>query len=297
VTGIPAPPSPIDDELRATLKAAKDKLMATGRFAYARASMIAYFAGPHAHEGYVTIDLVDKGDEARMKFADPPIGAVDDPGGLVAAWQAYEQKFLELLQAGALQIGTEPPPCRALHCLSFDHPDLAPYDERFAREVPPHFADLVKVLREDADPEKRGAAAYLLAYGSPAQAVVDALVPSVRDGDSLVRNDVIRVFTQLPQRAPDANVPLAPFLDALDFPDTTDRNKAAYALLALASRAPDDCRGPILGKDGDILLAMLALAQPNNRDPARRILAALAGKDLGEDVGAWNAWLRSARGR
>jgi hypothetical protein len=88
-------------------------------------------------------------------------------------------------------------------------------------------------------------------------------------------------------------MPLAPILAALQFPSTTDRNKAGYVLVSLADR-PEN-RAPILRTVGSVLLDMLALQQPNNHDPAYQILRKLSGKDFGErDYSAWRAWLNEA---
>jgi hypothetical protein len=150
------------------------------------------------------------------------------------------------------------------------------------------------VLRHDRDNADRAAAAFVLAYAGPRERVVAALVPSIDDPDPEVRNDVVRVLVEIQHHADAPVVPAAPLLRALRFPLATDRNKAAFALQYLVARAPDRFRADVLREAGDTLVAMTALAQPNNRDPAVAILTSLAGADLGSP-GAWMLWVAAER--
>ncbi len=282
-------PAAFDDPaFNASLAAAQARIEQKWQFAFVRVSPIMYFAGDNAGKTYVTIDLVDRGDEARMTFAPAPTGTIADPDGLIAAWIAYEKTANELLGKGLLDVGK----CKGgLHCaLGFGHDSIRAVEDTFIDDAPKQFRALCDVLRHDHDERRRAAAAFVLAYGGDAAHVVAALVPSVDDPSGLVRNNVVRVLVMIQQPAAEPVVPLEPILRALQFPEVTDRNKAAYALAGLATTAPDRFRAQILAEAGDTLVEMAALAQPNNRDPAVEILTALAGKDLGSP-GAWRAWL------
>jgi hypothetical protein len=81
------------------------------------------------------------------------------------------------------------------------------------------------------------------------------------------------------------------------FPTTTDRNKAAYLLAGIAKHASVAARARIARELGDVLLVMVAMKQPNNRDPAIDILKAISGEDHGADAAAWRAWLDRRRAR
>ncbi|HTJ43824.1 MAG TPA: HEAT repeat domain-containing protein [Kofleriaceae bacterium] len=262
-------------------------------FAFVKVSPINYFGtGPDAGKTYVTIDVVEKGDEARMKFAAAPKGTVKDPAGLVAAWNAYEDKMWPLLQKGELEVGK----CRGgLHCaLGFGHDSLRDLEDAFIDGAPKHWRALRDVLRKDKDVAKRAAAAFVLAYAGPADRVVTALVPSIDDPSGLVRNNVVRVLVEIQEKSKKPIVPVGPLLRALRMPEVTDRNKAAYALQYLVATDPDRFRAQVLKEAGDTLVEMTALAQPNNRDPAVAILTSLAGKDLGSPA-AWRAWVNAQR--
>jgi hypothetical protein len=174
-------------------------------------------------------------------------------------------------------------------------PDLAPYAERFAARVPARADALAAVLREDARPDHRADAAFLLAHLPDGAGVVELMLPAIRDPEARVRNNAMRVLAMIAAKDPTIAIPLPPILAALDYPTTTDRNKAAAILASLAKLEPN--RAAIRAGAGDLLVKMLALRQPNNHDFAHEILKDLAGRDLGEhDVAAWRAWLaRPAR--
>jgi hypothetical protein len=246
---------------------------------------------------HLTVDLVDAEDRAqRMAFAPEPAGTHADPDGLIALWNEYEAKAIGMMMDGTLAPVADEK-CPFWHCVSFGHPSLHPYRDAFARRVPPVERELAAVLREDKREEHRGAAAYLLAHLSSGESVVQLLLPSLRDASSLVRNNAMRVLFMISSEHPEIAIPLGPVLEALRFPTTTDRNKAAGILEGITRRAVTaETRAQILAGAGELLVDMLALRQPANHDPAYRILKQLAGRDLGErEVDAWRAWVKAQR--
>ena len=101
---------------------------------------------------------------------------------------------------------------------------------------------------------------------------------------------MLRVLAVIANDHPEIAIPLDPVLEALQFPTTTDRNKAS-AILAGLARRPEH-RAAIRANAGPALIAMLALAQPNNHDFAYEILKLISSRDLGEHaIAEWRAWL------
>jgi hypothetical protein len=275
------------DDLGSPLLAAE--IAKTPGIASAKFSTVTYYDPPGT---FVTLDLVDS--DRQVTFAPAPTGTYADPEGLIQLWRDYEAAFFQLLNAG--EIPAKMGPCPFWHCLGFDHPLLVPYREVFAARVPPHERELVAILRDDKRPFFRDAAAFLLAHLPSGDRVVEVEVPAIRDPDSGVRNNALRVLALIAQRHPEIAVPLDPILDALEFPTTVDRNKASATLAGLVDRPglTDATRERIRARSGDVLVAMLALRQPNNHDFAYRILKRLAGTDLGEHaVDAWRAWVHA----
>ena len=295
-TGLPPVGTDVDMAKGAFIQALQEgKARLQERFtpAFVRTSVTTYAEGKTLA---VTVDLVDKGDEWRLAYAPEPTGSVEDPAGLLAAWNAYHTKMWELVNAGALS--TKDTACpRAFHCFyGATDPRLMPLEDRFIEQVPPHFAALVQVLRTDKSQEKRATAAYLLAYGRSREETVQALLPSLNDAGEAPRNAAMRVLWQAQQDADRVLLPVEPVLRALHGPMISDRNKAGALLKALVEKDPS-LRGRVLRDAGDVLLEMAGQRQLIDREIALQALRALAGRDLGPDVEAWRAWVQAERGR
>jgi hypothetical protein len=280
-----------DDDVRAL--ALRDEVIAEiagmGAFAYVELHVIGYYDPPAR---YLTIDLVDEADRiTRMPFADPPSGAVPDPDGLVALWRDYEGAMWPVLADTG---GAAPSACPAWHCIAgYADPRLARFGDAFVARVPAHEPALVQVLRESGDEIARGAAAFLLAHLADGARVVELMIPAFRDPSEHVRNNAMRVVAMIATHHPEIGVPLAPVLEALRYPATTDRNKAAAILAGLAARP--ELHDAIARDAGDVLLAMLRLSQPNNHDFAYAILKHVSGETFApRDYAAWERWLLDA---
>src|SRR2546423_2955982 len=65
---------------------------------------------------------------------------------LLAAWNDYEKTFWPLVQAHEVRyVPGQESHCRAFACFGgFDHPRLAPFEERFVKEVPANLDGLVR---------------------------------------------------------------------------------------------------------------------------------------------------------
>jgi hypothetical protein len=245
---------------------------------------------------FITIEVVEPEDAGRLRFAPEPSNDIPDPDGLIAAWLDYDEAAWSLQRSG----GLEPPyTCKGgMHCaLGFNHPDLEHREGVFIEKVPGRVAELTAVLRSDRNHERRAAAAFVLAYAKDRKQVISALLPSIDDPGAGVRNNVMRVLVMIQESADTAVVPLDPVLHAMRFPTTTDRNKAGFLLAGIAKRASARDRARIAREVGDVLLAMAAMKQPNNRDPAIDVLKAISGEDHGTDVAAWRVWLDRRRHR
>ncbi|MCA9750741.1 MAG: HEAT repeat domain-containing protein [Gemmatimonadetes bacterium] len=265
-----------------------------GPFAWVGVSRIEQYTSEFPIQ--ITIDVVEEADAARrMPFREAPDGrrtSPEDARDLLDAWKAYERRAGELFRAGELPAIA----CEAHHCLwGFRHPELRAYGERFDREVPGQSEALVRVLRYASEPGDRATAAFLLGHVESAQEIVDALLPSIRDPSSWVRNNAMRVLAQI-SREPGVVIPLGPVLPALDYPTVRDRNKALAIVRNLTGTVEN--RATLILDAGDTLLALLRLEQAANHNNAHLTLTRLAGRDLGErDYEAWEGWLSEERGK
>lgn len=285
------------DHSDARIDAAIDEIRRDGGYAYVHPAMVTYYE-PRGETAYLTIDIVDLQDaRRRMPFAPPPTGSYPDPGGLIATWKAYADEFHELVRQGAR---FKPPiECPWFHCLGDPrHPALRALADRVAAGVPGHVDELATILRDDRDATHRAAAAFVLAYATDGRTVVDDLVPALHDADATVRNNAMRVLAEIALHHPEVDVPVAPVLEALAYPATTDRNKASAILDRLLDHPGAAALYPrVIREAGRTLIAMLRLRQPNNHDFAYRILKKISGQVHGErDLARWEAWLARAEG-
>lgn len=259
---------------------------------FVRLGMTLFFAEEHKGTAFVVADMVDAEDASRLRFLPEPKGHPTDPEGLVARWLEYNQRLFQLQMQGKLDDASS---CRVAHCIGgFGHPDLAGFEPDFVAKVPRNLEALTAVLRDDADADKRGAAAFLLAYAPTAEETVRRLVPCIRDASDGVRNNVLRVLTATQEAAKLPMVDVATVVDAVSLPTTSDRNKAVYLLsFLLEDLAPEVLkaqRAGLIRQLGETLVAMSALQQPINREPAVKVLKQLSGEDH-ESAEEWRAWL------
>ncbi|XXF75059.1 hypothetical protein P2318_18480 [Myxococcaceae bacterium GXIMD 01537] len=292
LAAVPPPGTMLDmgrdgDAFIQALAKGKETLLARYGFALVRNSVSAYAADQTLR---VTVDVVDAGDEWRMRYGPAPTGSVAEPEGLLTAWSAYHARMWALVNAK--EISTQDvSPCRALHCFyGPGHPELMKLEEPLLSGVPKHFAVLAEMLHTDRDASKRAQAAYLLAYGPSREAVAAALVPAMNDPEEAPRNAAMRVLWVLQDHADRPVVPLDAVLRGLQGPLISDRNKAGGLLAALVKKDASQ-RARILREAGEVLLEMAGARQVIERQPALDVLRTLAGKDLGEDPAAWRAWV------
>lgn len=260
-------------------------------FAFVELSLITYFT-PYSGD-YITVDVVEPEDVAqRMAFLPEPKGTFEDPDGLIALWDQYLHLTFELQRSGQLEY---PKSCPAWHCtLGFENPKLAPFLEKFNKLVPPNEKKLARILKEDSRPQFRGNAAFLLAHIKNGSSVIKYVLGSVTDSSKLVRNNAVRVLSDIALKHPEMEIPVEPILQVLNFPMATDRNKAGYTLASLSLKEKN--KKLIIHKAGTILLSMLKLEQPNNHEPAYTILKNISGKNFGDrDYEAWEKWLEKQK--
>ncbi|RKG70354.1 hypothetical protein D7V80_05650 [Corallococcus sp. CA054B] len=260
--------------------------------AYAQVGMSIYFAAERKGSAFVVVDMVDAEDAARLRFLPAPKGHPPDPEGLVARWNDYVERLQQLQMQGKM---SEDSSCKVANCIGgFGHPDLASFEPEFLAKVPTQLDALTAVLREDADPEKRVAAAYLLAYAPTLEETAQRLQPFIRDPESGVRNGVLRVLASTQEAAAKPLLDVATVADAVTMPKASDRNKAThllnYLLDDLSPEALKAQRAGLLRQLGDHLVRMSALTLPINRDPAVLVLKQLSGEQY-ETAEEWRAWL------
>ena len=266
-------------------------IMREGGFAYAAVEMITY---PNDTNHYVTIDVVKKNEQRRLRFVSPIFKGEKYPErhDIIEKMQDFTRVQLQLMLRTNIQPGGE---CPVYHCVStFDNPKLKPYLFLFNKGAIQEKQLILDTLKQDANPQRRAAAAFLVGHFKDPQEIISVLSKYVEDKDEVVRNNVMRVIGATMLKSHINTVDAAPFLELLDSPSVTDRNKSLFVLYSIA----DSQAGKqfMLREGRQRLLAVLKLKQPNNHDFAYRIIKKLSGQDFGEyNIAAWNAWWINAQ--
>ena len=166
--------------------------------------------------------------------------------------------------------------------------------ERFIEEVPRSKEALLRVLREESDPQRRADALSLLAYLRSGPEVAKTAEEGLWDPDDRVREAAMRIFSDIVVYRKGVSVPVAKIAEAMDYPSVDDRTRALAVMLGLAShpRYSDF----VLQKASAQVLKLLRMKNSSNHDMALTTLRMLSSKDYGgSDFAAWEDWVKKAR--
>lgn len=248
---------------------------------------------------YTTVEIVDRNHPERLRFVSstpmraPEIKISAHKHDLIDEMANYSSVGLKMIINH--QLGSKIISCPVYHCVAgFEHPKLKHYLPMFNQGVIKQKSLVIETLNHDPDPSRRAAAALLVGHLPNPHEIISILSTHVADKDDGVRNNVMRVIAATVRKAKLTQIDVTPFLDALDSPYNTDRNKALAVLLGAAESKVT--KNLILQKKGDTLLALMHLKQPNNHDLAYSILKKISGKDFGStNIKAWKEWVSSAK--
>ncbi len=267
------------------------EIMKMANFSYINISPILY---PESNKVYITIDMVDEKDKDRLSyFAPEPKQTISDPDNLILKWTEYTKLGIYSYYKKNKKILLQTK-CPVYHCTAgFNEPELKKYENLFNDLVLKNKEQIIDVLRNDQDKNKRAAAAFLLAHIKDGKELVKILIPSMYDSSSYVRNNVMRVLGATLERVKVSDFPVDKVIVALDFPSETDRNKALYILLSLSNQ-PKYAKY-IRTHAATLLINHLKMFQPNLHDGSYEVLTKISGKKYGErDYKAWQDWLDQA---
>jgi hypothetical protein len=168
--------------------------------------------------------------------------------------------------------------------------------ERFVVYANRELPQLRRVLRNSSDAAQRALAAQVVGYADNKKAVLNDLLEAMRDPSDDVRNNAMRTLLVFADAAPTVGrsiprVPAERFVDLLDSPIFSDRNKASGALMFLVRRDPrllETLRKRALKP----LLEMARWKSEGHAFAAFAILARIAGYS---DDAAMDLWDRGDR--
>ena len=235
----------------------------------------------------IYVGLEEKGAEI-LRFREAPRGTIRLPDDVVQAGNEFDAALERAVERG--DAGEDH---SNGHALMHD-PAARAVEERFitfaARDLP----RLREVLHDSADGEHRALAAEILGYASDKRDVIADLVAAMADPHEAVRNNAMRalwVIADVARRSPALRlrVPPEPFVDLLNSPTWSDRNKASLALMELSDR-----------RDPALLAALRTRALPSLIEMARwksRGHAAAAVVLLGRAAGVPEKTIQAALNR
>jgi hypothetical protein len=253
---------------------------------------------------YSTIEVIKKNQPSRLRFVQHASQKEQSLGlkkkrsnkpDLIDQRLAFDKLEFQLIQSNQidLKVGT----CPVFHCVTnYTHPKLKPYLTLFNQGAVKERQFILATLNKDPDPNRRAAAAFLVGHFKDPKEIIAVLTPHINDPAESVRNNVMRVIGTTLMLAKLQADPVDPYLEILNSPYGTDRNKALNIILE--SAGSPKANQAIIDHGGDYLISLLRLKQPNNHEPAYYILKKVSGKNFGEhDIVAWQRWLNSARSK
>ena len=260
------------------------KLRATGKFAYSQVSSTDF----GNRKSYLSVDVVEKGDEKRLIFNPAPTGSVAVPQDLLDWVRRYEKASFQVFQVKP----RETKDINDGHYMDADE-GLRQYQEKMLEMVPPNYDVLVKALKEDKDPVKRAECATLLGYAKDKKAVILPLEDALKDPVVEVRASAARSLVPIAYLAAHTSIPfpLDPVLEMIHYPTSSDRTKAVAILLQLS--ADPVYHATIRERAGGVLVEMAAAHQPAQQQHSLTLLTIITGEKFGKDLAKWDAWWKA----
>lgn len=270
-----------------------DKIKNRYDFAYVELDMITY---PNDDNYHTTIEVVSRRDKHRLKFIPkinkiPP--TINSKPDLIDEMIEFQNKEINLFINH--QYGNNKEKCPVYHCLTeFVHPSLKNTFHELVIKARQQKKFLINIANNDLSSERRSAAIYLMGYLNDPHEIISLATSHVVDNNDEVRNSAMRVIGITMSKAQIYEINVLPFINLLDSPFDTDRNKS---LLILSSAANLDSSKQLIIQHADKqLIALLRLKQPNNHDFAYIILKKISNQDFGDtNIEAWEEWFKSAK--
>jgi hypothetical protein len=211
-----------------------------------------------------------------VRFRDAPKGDVRLAADIREDANALEQSFMAAVQRGdAAEDDSQG------HAL-FHDPASRLIQQRFVGYAARDLASLRRVLHESSDADDRALAAEVIAYTPVKQDVVADLVDAMRDPSSDVRNNAMRALAMFGRMTPSSDrpavqVPSAPFIDLINSPVWTDRNKSSLALMELTEPRDPKLLAQLRERALPSLVEMARWKSEGHATPALLILGRIAG--------------------
>ncbi|HBC0468140.1 TPA: HEAT repeat domain-containing protein [Legionella pneumophila] len=273
-------------------KSALECINQLDQFSFSNISVVYY---PDTKNNYVTIDLVKTSESYRLptspkRMIKKKIYHSQNLNRLFETWKKYEESNLEQMRAGSLNLQNKS--CPVLHCIwGFDQKEIKDYLPKLKEGAMHYKNELIEIILHGADDIERGLAIFILAHSSQYNELAHLLTELISDSSAHVRNNSMRVLGAIVSKKGIKSLDIDAILNALNYPNLTDRNKAAYVLLNIVLKDPSTHK-KVIQRSGNTLIHLLKLKQPNNHDFAYRILQEISHQHYSEmDYQSWQKWI------
>jgi HEAT repeats len=235
---------------------------------------------------------VEEAGATTLQFRAAPLGAARLAPDIVQSGEEFS-KALRL----AVQRGDAGEDRSEGHAFNHDPAGRA-VQERFLVYARRDLPTLRLVLRSSSDAAHRALAAQVLGYTTDKQTVVEDLVYGMTDPSEEVRNNAMRTLLVFADTVPSVNrpstprIPLDPFIEFLNSPVWSDRNKASGALLALSAHRDAELLAKLRKQALGPLVEMARWKSAGHALAAFIMLARIAGYS---DETAFALWERGDR--
>lgn len=264
-------------------------------FLYVNFSIIVYFNKKHNY--FTTVEVVSADNPKRLHFIQnkniDQLPHKNIQKDLIDTMIQFNKIEVELLKNKNLKSTRKK--CATYHCSpGFTHPKLKHYLKLFNVNAIKQKKLILDTLKNDLDVERRAAAIFLVGHFSNPNEIISILLPYVKDKDNHVRNNAMLIIVTTMELAQIHQIDTSLLHDFLESPYATDRNKALGILSEVVESALS--KRNVIQNEGEKLIDLLQLQQPNNHDLAYIVLKKISGKDFGEyNIPAWRNWISQAK--
>ena len=245
---------------------------------------------------YVFVSVVEPQDSARVRYR--TVGLRSDTATVAAEWRAGTD--LVRLHSMGFQVGLlsylTPAADRRVPAWAGDDSAGVRLTWSFldAHQHPSDAAAARVTLRDDPNMLDRMVAAAVLLNFSASDSTWWALADVLLESDGYARGTAAQVLGALAgarSRSVDW-LPAVPTVRAL-LDGTSLFILPAMMRVLTRTGVNSSLASPLLAHGGHALLSYAGAALPSHRGEALRLLTALRGVDLGDDVGKWRTWIES----
>ena len=258
---------------------------------------------PKNNNIYITVNTIEPNQPEKLKYVSEALNTEPANPNTTTAANNKSDAVEEMIKFEALALkyifskktfSRKDLICPVYHCISgFADPTLKPYLKIFNDAAQNHLDEIVYILNNDKNPERRAAAVFIIGHLKNPNKIIEILLPQINSENATVRNNTMRTISSTMSKAKIYDVNPLPFIQLLDSPLVTDRNKSLLVLKQISKS--DKHKYEIIKYGKDRLIANLRLTQPNNHNESYTILKEVSGKNYSDlDVKGWEKWLTKA---